>query len=85
MVEKIHNAKKAVSDWWQRDKYFIADCAKSFVLGYGIGSLVVDITGLRNLGYKISEAKGYGEGYLQGQEDQARLQGIANGYDYTQD
>lgn len=56
---------------------------KNFLLGYGIGTLLCDVTGLTDAANKIryesGKADGYLVGYGEGQQDMAKLIATANG------
>ena len=73
--EKIREKGEAVKDWWDLNKWSIAKSAGETVLyglvGYGIGSLYIDITGLRKASYTLTKAHSFSEGYKQGLTDAA--------------
>ena len=73
--EKIREKGEAAKRWWDCNKWSIAKTAGETVLyglvGYGIGSLYLDVTGMRKATYGLTEAYGYGEGYKQGLTDAA--------------
>ena len=73
--EKIREKGEAVHNWWDRNKWSIAKTAGETILyglvGYGIGSLYIDVTGMRKATYMLTEAHGFGQGYKQGLTDAA--------------
>lgn len=81
--QKAEKAGRWVSDhrwdilsaaWWG---------GKNFLLGYGIGALLCDVTGLTDAANKTrrdaGKAEGYLIGYSEGQQDAAKLIATANG------
>jgi len=65
--------------FWDRNKEVLIGCAKGAIAGYALGNFFIDVTGIRDLSYDVREAKGYSEGFLEGQRNAAGLIAEANG------